>query len=472
MTDIKEQELLARIAELEAENAFLNARIAELEQKLSKIIDSHDSKKTSDVSPPVPAFVKPKHHKKRHKKPGQKPGHTGSYRKRPTEADEIIEVTLDDCPLSFRRPTGEQNCHCALNDMKTCEQYVEEIIPAHTTVICYRTYKGYCPNCQRTVQSRHPDQIPNRMIGSRALLLAADMKHGLGVPYRKVSTSLKRLCGLSITAGALTQEMSSLAKWLKPEYEAIRSAIRQSPSVNIDETGWRLDGNLCWLWAFTNDSFTIYEVNPSRGHHVVLEQLGEDYCGTIISDFYTAYNPLPYKQQKCLVHLLRELSQSKNDTDEFMAFRKKLTRLLRDALRLKQRMTDITQENYDRLLRYIHNRLSELCCAPYQTDDCQRLSKRLSKHSHQLFTFLEEMNVDSDNNRAERAIRPAVVTRKISGGNRSAFGASALSIITSIIQTCKQQDKDFVEVGMEIIRRYHANLPTGVLLANATPVPT
>jgi len=83
MTDIREQELLARIAELEAENAFLRARIAELEQQLSKLIDSHDSTKTSDLhdSEPslcVPAFVKPKHHKKRHKKPGQKPGHTGS----------------------------------------------------------------------------------------------------------------------------------------------------------------------------------------------------------------------------------------------------------------------------------------------------------------------------------------------------------------------------------------------------------
>lgn len=471
MTDIREQELLARIAELEAENAFLRARIAELEQKLSKLIDSHDSAKTSnsngsDTSPSVPAFVKPKHHKKRHKKPGQKPGHAGSYRQRPTEADEIIEVKLEDCP----------HCHNALNDMKTCEQYVEEIIPAHTTVICYRTYKGYCPNCQCTVQSRHPDQIPNRMIGSRALLLAADMKHGLGIPYRKVATSLKRLCGLSITAGALVQEMSALAKWLKPEYEAIRSSIRQSLSVHIDETGWRLDGESCWLWAFTNDSFTIYEVNPSRGHQVVLEQLGEDYCGTIISDFYTAYNPLPYKQQKCLVHLLRELSQSKNDTDEFMAFRKKLTRLLRDSLRLKQRITDrttaIPQETYDRLLERIHNRLSELCLASYQTHDCQRLSKRLNKHSHQLFTFLQEMDVDSNNNRAERAIRPAVVTRKISGGNRSPVGASALSIITSIIQTCKQQRRDFVEVGMEIIRRYHANLPTGVLIANTTPVPT
>lgn len=458
MTDIREQELLARIAELEAENALLRARIAELEQQLSELLTSHNSVPPSSV----PAFVKPRHQKQRRKKPGQKPGHPGSYRQRPAEADEVIEVPLEDCP----------NCHGVLEDVNTCEQYVEEVIPAHTIVRCYRTYKGYCPNCQRTVESRHPDQIPNRMIGSRALLLAAEMKHGLGVPYRKVATSLKRLCGLSITAGALVGEMNALAKWLKPEYEAIQSALRQSSSVHVDETGWRLDGESCWLWAFTNDSFTIYEVNSSRGHQVVLQQLGEEYPGTIISDFYTAYNPLPYKQQKCLVHLLRELSGCKDDTDEFLAFRKKLTRLLRDALRLKQRMTDTPKETYDRLSGYIHQRLSDLACASYQTPDCQRLAKRLRKHSHQLFTFLEQMDIESNNNCAERAIRPAVVTRKISGGNRSPVGTEALSIITSIIQTCKQQDKDFVEVGMEIIRRYHANLPTGVLLTGATLVPT
>jgi hypothetical protein len=192
-------------------------------------------------------------------------------------------------------------------------------------------------------------------------LLAAEIKYGFGVPYRKVATTLKRLCGLSITAGALVQEMSALAKWLKPEYEAIQSSLRQSPSVNVDETGWRLDGKSCWLWAFTNDSFTIYDVNSSRSHQVVLEQLGAEYTGTVTSDFYTAYNPLPYKQQKCLVHLLRELSQCNDNTDEFLAFRKKLTRLLKDALRLKQRITDTPKEAYDRLSGYIHSRLSELC---------------------------------------------------------------------------------------------------------------
>jgi len=290
------------------------------------------------------------------------------------------------------------------------------------------------------------------------------------VPYRKTASVLKRLCGLSIPPGALVQQMSDLAVWLKPEYEAIQSALRQSSSVNVDETGWRLDGKSCWLWAFTNDSFTIYEVNASRGHQVVLQQLGKDYAGTVISDFYTAYNPLPYRQQKCLVHLLRELSKcAPGNTEEYAAFHKKLTRLLRDALRLKQ--AELPNDVFDRRLRYMHERLARLAQATYETPDCQRLAKRLSKHSHQLFTFLEQMDVESDNNSAERAIRPAVVSRKISGGNRSPGGTKALGIITSLIQTCKQQKRDFVEVGLEIIQRYHTGLPAGIL-TDTSPAPT
>jgi transposase len=458
MTDTKEQELLDRISELVTENTSLRACIAKLEQQL---IELSASLPLSD-DPPAPGFVKPKRQKRRRRKPGRKSGHPGSHRQRATKADEMVEVPLEDCP----------HCHGSLENVHTCEQYVEEIIPAHTKVICYRTHKGYCPHCHRKVESRHPDQIPRRMIGSRALLTAAQLKHELGVPYRKTASVLKRLCGLSVTPGALVQQMNALAEWLKPEYEAIQCALRQSSSVNVDETGWRLDGKSCWLWAFTNSRFTIYEVNASRGHQVVLQQLGEDYAGTVISDFYTAYNPLPYSQQKCLVHLLRELSKcAPGNTEEYAAFHKKLTRLLRDSLRLKQRVSDLPQDAFDRRLKRIHQRLAKLAQATYETPDCQRLAKRLSKHGHQLFTFLEQMDVESDNNRAERAIRPAVVTRKISGGNRSPKGTKALGIITSVIQTCKLQKRDFVEVGLEIIRRYHSGLPAGIL-TDTSPAPT
>jgi hypothetical protein len=101
-----------------------------------------------------------------------------------------------------------------IENVTTHQQYVEEVIPAQTTVVCYQTQNGYCQNCQRRVESRHPQQVPHRLIGPRALLIAAELKHAMGVPYRKVATVLKRLCGLSITAGALTQSMQSLAKWI------------------------------------------------------------------------------------------------------------------------------------------------------------------------------------------------------------------------------------------------------------------
>ena len=246
--------------------------------------------------------------------------------------------------------------------------------------------------------------------------------------------------------------------------------MRQGDCTYVDETGWRLNGQSCWLWAFTTDNYTLYEVNASRGHQVVLDLLGTDYDGVIVSDFYTAYNPLPYTQQKCLVHLLRELSEVRktNHTQDYAAFAKKLTRLLHDAIRLKQNRSDFSESEVERRFKRLNHRLEELAKAGYQDPDCQRLAKRLAKHKDSLFTFLSNMQVAADNNRAERAIRPAVVTRKISGGNRSPNGTKALGIITSVIQTCKQQNKDFVEVGLEIIRRYHQGLDAGTLTVETT----
>ena len=212
MTNTREQQLIARIAELEAENQALRARIAELEQEMSKLLAASTSPPKTAAT--VPRFAKPKRQKRRRKKPGQKPGHAGSYRRRPTEADEIVETPLEDCP----------HCHGVIENVTTHQQYVEEVIPAQTTVVCYQTQSGCCQNCQRRVESRHPQQVPHRLIGPRALLIAAELKHAMGVPYRKVAIVLKRLCGLSITAGALTQSMQSLAKWFTPEYQAIKRA--------------------------------------------------------------------------------------------------------------------------------------------------------------------------------------------------------------------------------------------------------
>ena len=232
MTNSKVQQLITRNAELEAENQGLRNRIVELEQQIAKLVASPASATKTGTT--LPKFVKPKRQKRRRKKPGQKPGHAGSYRHRPTEADEIVETPLEDCP----------HCHGLIENVTTHEEYVGEVIPAQTIVVCYRTQSGYCQNCQKQVRSRHPQQVPHRLIGTRAMLIAAELKHAKAkVPYRKVATVLKRLCGLSITAGALTQSMQSLAEWFTPEYQAIQAELRRNNCTYVDETGWRLDGH-------------------------------------------------------------------------------------------------------------------------------------------------------------------------------------------------------------------------------------
>ena len=192
MTNTREHRLIARIAELEAENQALRVRITELEQQVSKL----SATSTSPPKSPAPGFVKPNRQKRRRKKPGQKPGHAGSYRHRPTEADEIVETPLEDCP----------HCHGVIENITTHQQYVEEVIPAQTTVVCYQTQSGYCQNCQRRVESRHPQQVPHRLIGPRVLLIAAELKHAMGYRIGKSSQYSNDYAGF----------LSPLAHWLNP----------------------------------------------------------------------------------------------------------------------------------------------------------------------------------------------------------------------------------------------------------------
>ena len=85
--------------------------------------------------------------------------------------------------------------------------------------------------------------------------------------------------------------------------------MRESPQVHVDETGWRLDGKRSWVWAFVNEKLAYYPVEGSRGKKVIKETLGEEFDGTLISDFYSVYLKLPYRMQKCLVHLLRDFHE-------------------------------------------------------------------------------------------------------------------------------------------------------------------
>jgi hypothetical protein len=293
----------------------------------------------------------------------------------------------------------------------------------------------------------HPQQVPRGHLGANVLIQAAILKYHHCLPYEKIADLFKDMAGLTVSPGGLSQALSRVSDWVGVEKKVLLTAIRGSPQVHADETGWRLDGKKSWVWAFVNERLAYYEVNRSRGRKVVRSILTDSFKGVLITDFYGVYFNLPYRKQKCLVHLLREFHDcaKRDPSEEYQSNYKKIKRLIKDALRLRDKKEQLSKMVYLRRVVDIKQRLFDFMMSPYENKNLQRLSKRFNKFWLDMFTFLQDPTVAWNNNLAERMIRPNVIYRNRSFGNRSSRGAKAHGIMMSLIQTMRLQKKDVGE---------------------------
>lgn len=441
------KELEARVEFVEKENAELRAIVAKLTARVEEL-----EKKLAEKQPPTrpdpPPFVKP-NGKERRKKPGRPQGHEGCTRAKPPDADEEINLTITRCP-DCGEPLG--------SPAEVREHTQEDIVPAKKKVTRFVRYRYWCRHCRKLVEAAPAaGEIPGARIGPVAVAWSVMLKQSLGVPFEKTARVLEDLCGLRVSPGALALAAQRVARRLSPEVASIREAVRGSPAVNVDETGWRVGGRNNWLWAFVTDRLTLYRIAPSRAGRIAAAEIGEDFGGVVVADFFSAYNKLSGEQQKCTTHLLRELHDcaKKNKTAEFASLRKKLKRIIADAMRMVAR-EDFDPDACEGRIWRLHDRAAALGDAEYKDADCRRIAKRLRQHTGNLFTFLFHPGVVTpDNNRAERAIRPAVVIRKISGGSRTSAGATATADLMSLAQTCRLNDLGFVPF---ILKALHHHL--------------
>ena len=377
--------------------------------------------------------------KKRRKKRGRKPGHKGEHRRPPLAIDRREKHTLRRCP-ECGGPVSQ-----AYDERKRVIEDIEK-----TTVVTteHTIHSHYCPRCKKRVEPRVTDALPKSTIGNRALVLSSWLHYGLGQTTSQIVSVFDSLFHFPVSAGCLTQQWQRLGRILSPWYDAIAEEGRTCAVLNADETGWRVEGKTHWLWCFTNPQLTYYAIDPSRSSEVVNRFLTDCFEGTLVCDFFGAYNKvLVGAWQRCLAHLLRELKRVRevNKTDEWIAFDKKLRRILKDAIRLSRR-TDREADDYKRKVNRIHLRLDKMISHTTWNDaDCKRLTKRLDKHRHSLFTFLDDAAVPFDNNRAERELRPAVIARKNSFQNASARGAQTQATLMSIYRTLKLRGHDPLE---------------------------
>ena len=455
------------------ENHRLRERIEAQAAKIDALKKQLDAvKETLDLRPKqIPDFVKTNVPQMGKKRPGRKVGHEVAHRPLPPTIDLHVNLPL---PKDAGGVCSCPHCNTQLNDVKQHDRIVEDIAPAKPVVSCYNTASGYCPSCRKRIETRAPEQppaadVPHGQLGLNALAMAAVMRAVYRMPFELISQLMADLPGITISKGGIAKQMQRMGGWLEKEYERIRLLLHFSPAVHMDETSWRVDGKNWWLWVMLDDRHTLFHVDKSRGGQVVLKLLGEVFSGILVTDFYIAYNLVTCPKQKCLVHLLREIrdTAAKNPAFGTSSFARRLKRLIKELLLLKKQKPKMKADEYQRKGRRLEERLEELSQQNESDADINRLCKRLRKHKRELTLFLWE-EVDASNNAAERALRPAVVMRKISGGSRSERGAKATAILMSVMRTARQQNLPVFETFKKLLMAAWANQPPGLLTNTPT----
>jgi len=426
------EELAAVAGTLESLRAE-NRRLAELLEELQRT--------TARQAAPFRREERQKAPPGERKRPGRKPGHRGTSRPVPEVVDDEAESPLECCP----------QCGGDVSDRRPLVQYIEEIPPLRPHVTRLVTWQGKCSRCGE-VRSLHPLQTSTAQgaaavgLGPRALAIGALLNKQLGLPMRKTCRILRKLVGLSLTPGGLSQALDRTAEKTAADYDALATTIRTSDVVYADETSWWVGSPGWWLWTFTTPAVTLYRVEPSRGGQVARDALGDDFAGMLVSDCLNVYDGLACRKHKCIAHHQRAIAAARDrpDTPDD-GYLQQWKLLLKAVIALWKARPAMPAEAFAEERARIEAAVERLLHQPVTQPGDAAVQNRLLKQWPHLLGCLDEPQAEPTNNRAERSLRPAVIARKLSCGNRTERGRRTWENLASLAATCEQQAADFVD---------------------------
>jgi transposase len=383
--------------------------------------------------------------KKSRRKVGGQPGHRGAHRPM-APAERVDEV----------RPVLPETCQCcghSLPDQMEQAQttgavhrhQVTELPPIQAWIIEYQCHRVVCPECGESTRAAVPEEASGQF-GPQLTALIAYLTVMCRMPRRVVEALLGQVLEIEISLGSTQKSWEEASAAVAAPCQELEEQLNQAPVLNVDETGWRTNGDKRYLWAFVAARYIVYTVAATRGSEVLIRMLGAVFQGILCSDRFSAY--LKYhtgKAQFCWAHLKRnvlgivEFTKS-NSVEQFcrdvLAAHASLFRLWHKfrggqidrnqlvlrSIRIQQRIFYLGERHLDSRNREVRN-----------------LALALFAHNERLFTFLEEQGVEPTNNSAERALRTGVQWRKICFGNRSAQGELATARLLTVSETCELQ---------------------------------
>jgi transposase len=417
--------------------AALEARVRDLEQRLGQNSTNSSKPPSSDGPhvkrrPPKPPSGRPR---------GGQEGHP--RRQRP-----LLPPT-DTRPC---KPGSCRRCGRALhgNDPQPLRYQVLELPPINPLVIEYQLHRLACPCCGITTCAPLPEGAARGGQGPRLQALLALLTGGYRLSKRQAEQLLEDVCATPVCAAQICASERDMGELLQPAVDELKAHARTQPA-NVDETSWREDRHKAWLWVAVTRYLTVYQITAKRGAKELTALLGADYQQVLTSDRFKAYEGVPLsRRQACWAHLRRDFQAMIDRANEGSALGEELLFHADLLFELWYKVRDGTRTRAW-LRRHVEGwlraevRLLLECGAACACDKTAGTCREILRVEETLWTFVRAGGVEPTNNAAERALRHAVLWRKLSHGTDSVGGSRFVANILSVVETCRQQGRKVLE---------------------------
>lgn len=440
----------------------LQTRVTELEAQLARHSGNSSQPPSSDPPSAPPRPPKPASGRKR----GAQPGHPGQHRDLlpPDQVTELIVHQPRDCP----------HCQQVLppdlpRNGPLVRQQVWELPAVVPTVTEHQFPTVTCPHCRATVRADRPPTVPPGSFGPHLAALVALLHGRYRLSTREVVRLLDELWQLPISLGSIPTLYQSVSAALAPIYAEVQTTVQAQAVANVDETGWREARRQRYLWVAVTVIGTLFLV--ARRSRAALEHLlGPSFGGIVGSDRYSAYAARPPDQRQiCWAHLKRDavfFSEREGPVGVWgAAVLGQIERLFAswhqfrdgalDRGGLQQALAPIQAE----VRALVERGQDEL---PWEK--ARGFCRDLLGVWPALWTFVDVDGVEPTNNRAERALRPAVLWRKGCYGTDSTDGSRFVERILTVTTTCRQQQRHVLPFLADVVRAHWSGLPAPLLM--------
>ena len=428
--------LLMQVGELVEANRRLEARVAELEQRLTR------SSRTSSLPPSQdPPSAPPRPQKPASgRPPGGQPGHQGKSRPRLPLArvDQVVEHWPERCRTCAHVFAEDERIEAA----PAHRHQLSELPPIAVRVSEHRLHRLACPDCGRETRAELPAELPGGAFGPRLQAAVATLAVRNRVSRRDTVELARDLFGAELSIGAVDATVQRAGEALAEPSEQLLRHVRCAPALNVDETGWRTAGSKRTLWAALTPQAALFRIAPDRHRRQAQALLGADFQGIACTDRWWAYDYLdPERRQLCWSHLVRDFtahSEGLAAQKQFGEHGLTLTGRVFEAWDAYRREGDRAQR-IEPLALELRMLLEQAARRSTKTKYHRLFARNLLKRWPALWTFTTVEGVEPTNNHAERGLRGAVIYRKLSLGSQSHHGERTIERLLSASITCRLQ---------------------------------